>query len=122
METNLRNALSRYPLRIIPHVKFHHPLISRILGITGHTSMLIQVRFTPSGDALGIVSAMTFSPDAASGMYAVGTFKGGRVSCYTAPDGVNRTWMSRRKRLEWEKDLRKHTFLSVFALARGAQL
>jgi hypothetical protein len=38
----------------------------------------------------GIVSAITFSPDIASGMFAVGTFKGNRISCYSEDTGDER--------------------------------
>jgi hypothetical protein len=38
----------------------------------------------------GIVSAIAFSPDTSAGMFAVGTFKGGRISCYSEDTGDER--------------------------------
>lgn len=38
----------------------------------------------------GIVSAIAFSPDTSSGLFAVGTFKGGRISCYSDDTGDQR--------------------------------
>lgn len=38
----------------------------------------------------GIVSAIAFSPDTSSGLFAVGTFKGGRISCYSEDTGDDR--------------------------------
>jgi hypothetical protein len=38
----------------------------------------------------GIVSSIAFSPDVSSGMFAVGTFKGGRISCYSDDTGDER--------------------------------
>ncbi|KAJ9101840.1 hypothetical protein QFC21_003180 [Naganishia friedmannii] len=58
-------------------------------GAEGSRIKLSPSRKSKDGQK-GIVSAIAFSPDTSSGMFAVGTFKGGRISCYSEDTGDER--------------------------------
>lgn len=50
---------------------------------------VVKVSRADSANA-GLVSAIAFSPDTSSGLFAVGTFKGGRIGCYSEDTGDER--------------------------------